>query len=60
MWVDGPVDFSDLSSEYIGILYEGLLDFELRCEHRASSRHPAHQRQADGAVADAMEGCGAV
>ena len=24
-----PVDFSDLSSEYIGILYEGLLDFEL-------------------------------
>jgi hypothetical protein len=25
-----PVDFSDLSSEYIGILYEGLLDFELR------------------------------
>ncbi len=28
--VDSPVDFSDLSSEYIGILYEGLLDFELR------------------------------
>jgi hypothetical protein len=26
-----PIDFSDLSSEYIGILYEGLLDFELRC-----------------------------
>jgi hypothetical protein len=25
------VDFSDLSSEYIGILYEGLLDYELRC-----------------------------
>jgi hypothetical protein len=24
------VDFSDLSSEYIGILYEGLLDFELK------------------------------
>ena len=24
-----PVDFSDLSSEYIGILYEGLLDYEL-------------------------------
>jgi hypothetical protein len=23
-WVDAPVDFSDLSSEYIGILYEGL------------------------------------
>lgn len=31
-WVPTPVDFSDLSSEYIGILYEGLLDFEL---HRA-------------------------
>lgn len=29
-WVNTPVDFSDLSSEYIGILYEGLLDFELR------------------------------
>lgn len=29
-WVMAPVDFSDLSSEYIGILYEGLLDFELR------------------------------
>lgn len=28
-WVTAPVDFSDLSSEYIGILYEGLLDFEL-------------------------------
>ena len=28
--VDAPVDFSDLSTEYIGILYEGLLDFELR------------------------------
>lgn len=25
-----PVDFRDLSSEYIGILYEGLLDYELR------------------------------
>ena len=29
-WVAAPVDFSDLSSEYIGFLYEGLLDFELR------------------------------
>ena len=27
-----PVDFSELTSEYIGILYEGLLDYEL---HRA-------------------------
>jgi len=25
-----PVDFSDLSSAYIGILYEGLLDYDLR------------------------------
>jgi hypothetical protein len=30
--VPAAVDFSDLSSEFIGILYEGLLDFEL---HRA-------------------------
>lgn len=29
-WVSAPVDFSALSSEYIGILYEGLLDFELK------------------------------
>jgi hypothetical protein len=32
-----PVDFSDLGSEYIGILYEGLLDFELR---RAAHEDP--------------------
>ncbi len=31
IWVEAPVDFSDLSSEYIGILYESLLDYELRC-----------------------------
>lgn len=30
-WMMAPVDFSCLDSEYIGILYEGLLDFELRC-----------------------------
>ena len=30
-WVAAPVDFSSLDSEYIGILYEGLLDFQLRC-----------------------------
>lgn len=30
IWIQVPVDFSDLSSEYIGILYEGLLDYELR------------------------------
>ena len=35
--VNTPVDFSDLSSEYIGILYEGLLDFELR---RAADEEP--------------------
>jgi hypothetical protein len=29
-WVPAPVDFSSLDNEYIGILYEGLLDFELR------------------------------
>ena len=29
-----PVDFSDLSSEYIGILYEGLLDYELKTAPR--------------------------
>jgi hypothetical protein len=28
--VSTPVDFADLSSEYIGILYEGLLDYELK------------------------------
>lgn len=36
-WVDAPVDFSTLSSEYIGILYEGLLDFELK---RAAENDP--------------------
>jgi hypothetical protein len=36
-WVEAPVDFSDLSSEYIGILYEGLLDYELR---RAEADNP--------------------
>ncbi len=30
MKMPAPVDFSRLDSEYIGILYEGLLDFELR------------------------------
>lgn len=30
MWATVPVDFSDLSSDYIGILYEGLLDYELK------------------------------
>ena len=30
IWVDGPVNFAELDTEYIGILYEGLLDYELR------------------------------
>jgi hypothetical protein len=30
MTVMAPVDFSQLDTEYIGILYEGLLDYELR------------------------------
>lgn len=29
-YVLSPIDFSDLSTEYIGILYEGLLDFQLK------------------------------
>lgn len=29
IWVKGPVDFSDLRTEYIGIMYEGLLDYSL-------------------------------
>ena len=29
-WVSGPVDFSDLRTEYIGMMYEGLLDYDLR------------------------------
>lgn len=28
--VSGPVDFSDLRTEYIGMMYEGLLDYRLR------------------------------
>lgn len=29
-WVSGPVDFSDLRTEYIGMMYEGLLDYTLK------------------------------
>lgn len=29
-WVSGPVDFSQLRTEYIGMMYEGLLDYRLR------------------------------
>lgn len=35
VWIDAPVDFSNLSTEYIGILYEGLLDYELRRADKA-------------------------
>ena len=55
-----PVDFSDLSSEYIGVLYEGLLDYELKAA-------PAHDPVVFLAVGDqaalplsrleAMDGC---
>lgn len=33
-WVGGPVDFSELRTEYIGLMYQGLLDFNL---YRASA-----------------------
>ncbi|MGI8556702.1 MAG: Eco57I restriction-modification methylase domain-containing protein [Solirubrobacteraceae bacterium] len=36
-WVAGSVDFSDLRTEYIGIVYEGLIDYELR---RAPANDP--------------------
>jgi len=29
-WVKGPVDFSELRTEYIGMMYEGLLDYSLK------------------------------
>ena len=29
IWVNGPVDFSQIRTEYIGIMYEGLLDYSL-------------------------------
>lgn len=29
-WRPGPVDFTDLRTEYIGMMYEGLLDYDLR------------------------------
>jgi len=28
-WVNGPVDFSELRTEYIGLMYQGLLDYNL-------------------------------
>lgn len=32
--VRGPVDFRDLRTEFIGIMYEGLLDYELKAADR--------------------------
>ena len=29
-WISGPVNFSDLRTEYIGMMYEGLLDYRLK------------------------------
>jgi len=29
-WVEGPVDFSDLRTQVIGLIYEGLLDYRLK------------------------------
>lgn len=34
--VHAPVDFSQLDTEYIGILYQGLLDYELRKAERVT------------------------
>ena len=38
-WVSGPVDFSNLRTEYIGMMYEGLLDY-----------HPRLVTERDGAM----------
>lgn len=66
-WLPAPVDFSDLSSEYVGILYEGLLDFELRTAppgdpviFLALGNQPALplsrlEAMDDGAIADLLE-----
>jgi hypothetical protein len=35
-WARGPVDFGQLRTEYIGILYEGLLDYELKAAERTT------------------------
>lgn len=34
-WVSGPVDFSELRTEYIGLMYQGLLDFNLHAADQA-------------------------
>ena len=33
-WVSGPVDFSELRTEYIGLMYQGLLDFNLHATNQ--------------------------
>ena len=29
-FVEGPVDYTDLRTEFIGLIYEGLLDYRLK------------------------------
>jgi hypothetical protein len=41
-----PVNFTELTSEYIGILYEGLLDYELHRAGERAGRVPAPRRPA--------------
>jgi hypothetical protein len=37
-WVSGPVDFTQLRTEYIGMMYEGLLDYELKMVEKGSPK----------------------
>jgi len=37
-WISGPVDFTELRTEYIGIMYEGLLDYELKMVEKDSPK----------------------
>lgn len=37
-WVSGPVDFTELRTEYIGMMYEGLLDYELKIVEKDSPK----------------------
>ncbi|MFX1255691.1 MAG: Eco57I restriction-modification methylase domain-containing protein, partial [Promethearchaeota archaeon] len=36
-WIDKPVDFSQMQTEYIGAIYEGLLDYSLQKKSDRSS-----------------------
>lgn len=38
IWISGPVDFTELRTEYIGIMYEGLLDYELKMVEKDSPK----------------------